>query len=106
MSKPAANPKPAYYASLYPHLRDIAREHGYNLVLHGSLQRDLDLVALPWIERPSPATTLVEAIRHYVQGYLRPGENPNVLPHNRWAWSIHLDGSHYLDLSIFLPQSA
>jgi hypothetical protein len=38
-----------YYTSLLPELRRVAREYGYELGLHGSMTRDLDLIAAPWI---------------------------------------------------------
>jgi len=40
--------KPAFYAFCYESMKDIARSYGYNLVLHGSMNRDLDLIAIPW----------------------------------------------------------
>ena len=35
-------------AALIEPLRAVAREHGYALTEHGSMQRDIDLVAIPW----------------------------------------------------------
>ena len=30
-------------------LCDVAREMGYALALHGSMNRDMDLIAVPWV---------------------------------------------------------
>lgn len=40
--------KPAFYSFCYEQLKSIAATHGYNLVLHGSMNRDLDLILIPW----------------------------------------------------------
>ena len=49
------------WAALALPLKTKARELGYNLVLHGSLARDIDLIAIPWVESAVPAEQLVEA---------------------------------------------
>ena len=40
----------AFYQSILPKLREEARACGYALGLHGSMRRDLDIIAAPWIE--------------------------------------------------------
>jgi len=42
----------AYYKKLLPDLRECARDLGYCLAVHGSQSRDLDLIAVPWVEEP------------------------------------------------------
>ena len=42
--------KPLVYTCIFEILKRIALTYGYNLLLSGSLERDLDLVAIPWIE--------------------------------------------------------
>lgn len=53
---------PLYAAAAYPMLAEICNSHGYALAVHGSLQRDLDLVAIPWDEKVSTRRTLLKAI--------------------------------------------
>lgn len=43
-------------------IRKVARTHGYAVGLHGSTQRDLDLIACPWEESASDPERLIEAI--------------------------------------------
>jgi hypothetical protein len=90
------------YAERLPILRTVAREHGYALGLHGSGERDLDLIAAPWTEDASEAEVLVEALRVSINGVV--AEPPShIKPHGRRAWLIylHLDGSRlYVDLSV------
>lgn len=101
------------YAALLPVLRVIARNHGYALAVHGSGRRDLDLIAVPWVEQVSTPAQLAEALRAVVGGFIiddpdaQPGDytrrNPQPKPHGRLAWSIRLDepsGRRYIDLSI------
>ena len=106
----------ACYASMLAGLRAVARQHGYALTLHGSMQRDLDLVAVPWVEEASDAATLVEAVRVWCGGHIvndpnaDPNDytrrNPQQNPHGRLGWSIHLGGGPYIDLSVMPRLSA
>lgn len=43
----------AFYESIMPAIRKVARECGYAIGLHGSMRRDLDLIAVPWIDEPA-----------------------------------------------------
>ena len=91
------------YERLLPTIRAAARQHDYAIGLQGSGERDLDLVAVPWTWQAVPAGELVEAIRVAVGGYIEfdiPGRNPTVKPHGRLAWSIHVGGRLYVDLSV------
>ena len=93
-----------------PIVREVAKAHGYAIGVHGSLARDIDLIAAPWSEAASEPLTLVEAICGAVGGYVRPDEesaelghgdrNPSVRPHGRLTWSIWVAGGTYLDFSV------
>lgn len=91
-----------YYASLYPVLREAARDCGYALALHGSLQKDLDVVAIPWVEEAGSESLLVQLLTECAGGVLRPERTEK--PHGRVAWTIELAAQGgYIDLSI-LPR--
>lgn len=49
MMKPI-HAKPSLYAYYYADLKELARAAGWNLLLHGSMNRDLDLILIPWAE--------------------------------------------------------
>jgi hypothetical protein len=90
------------YAERLPILRATARQHGYALGLHGSGERDLDLIAVPWIDEPSSPEILVEALRGSIDGFMVRHE-PHPKPHGRLTWAIHLHdpcGRLYVDLSV------
>lgn len=90
-----------HFDRLIEPLRAVARDYGYALTVHGSLERDIDLVAVPWIDSASSAADLAEAIRVKADGYLRPNEQwPRRKTHGRLCWSFHLGGGPYIDLSV------
>ena len=106
-----------HFERLITPLRNIARRHGYALAVHGSLARDIDLIAAPWTIDASDAATLSEAIRaeaqeitgrtafwmHDVKADPRDftRRNPEPKAHGRLGWSIHLAGTGtYIDLSV------
>ena len=60
-TRPSASYAPMYCA-LYPELAKLARDHGYPLAVHGSLQRDMDLICVPWVALPSEPADVVVAI--------------------------------------------
>jgi hypothetical protein len=107
------------YKQRLPILRAVARSHGYALGLHGSGERDLDLIAAPWVESASPGAVLVEALRASIDGFIihNPNaevgdytrRNPHPKPHGRMAWAIHLhdpQGRLYIDVSVMPLQPA
>ncbi len=115
MAKKLLDPSPARaaaYAALYPMLVSIARRHGYALAIHGTLARDFDLIAVPWVEEASDALTLIKAIKkatrtvthHEEFDHLQKDCAPNQKPHGRVAYSLHVTNfgmyGGYLDISV------
>ena len=98
--KPPCSYAPVY-AALYPEFAELAKEHSYALAIHGSLRRDFDLIAIPWVEQPSKPKDLVDAITSSFAIDLI-GE-PTEKFHGRTAWTISIGhGQCALDLS-FMP---
>lgn len=108
-------PKPQFYAVVFPLLQECARREGYNLVLHGSMNRDLDLIAIPWVDNPSPEMSLIRALHKILCGYtddawgkelflhsFLPGGRSNyIINLNRGGeWNEFIDEQCYLDISI------
>lgn len=102
----------AAYVALYPMLLQIAKDHGYALCVHGSLHRDFDLVAVPWIKEASPALKLIRAFKRATRCVTHHEETdrmvkdcaPGKKPHGRVAYSLHVTNSGmyggYLDISV------
>jgi len=97
------------YEDLMPAIRFAAADCGYGIGVHGTGTRDLDLIAVPWIQEVRTATELVEAVRAAVAGEIRVkgvwDRQPQEKPHGRLAWSIQIGGDLYIDLSV-TPVSA
>lgn len=99
-----------YLKTVLPAVRDAAQKCGYAIGLHGSMTRDLDLIAVPWVDEVTTDAVLVETIRAAVSGWIvndetaDPNEftkrNPQPKPRGRKAWSIQLGGGAYIDLSV------
>lgn len=92
-------------------VREAARERGYAIAVHGSLSRDIDLVAVPWTDEAVSPHELAEAVRAAAEksspfriGLIGPRGSVRK-PHGRLAWSIHLGGGPYIDLSVIPPRN-
>lgn len=97
-----------FYRLTIDAMREAAKEKGYCLTEHGSLARDIDLVAIPWTETASNAEDVAEAIRIaaektnplHVCFLAGAKEWPVKKPHGRLCWSFHLGSGPYIDLSV------
>lgn len=87
-------------------VRSVARRAGYAVAVHGSLSRDIDLIAVPWGEVVESPSALVAAIVSEGR-WLLADPQPEVKPHGRLAWAIRMPGFYrpYLDLSVIAPRS-
>jgi len=111
--------KPGLYAFFFEGLKQIAREYGYNLVLHGSMNRDLDLIAIPWstICQGEHGRMIQEFCEHIGESKIMrlPQEgNPlyNTTQHGRMQYVINInrecqrigedwvDPQYYIDISV------
>ena len=92
----------AYCDALLPVLRIVAESCGYAIAVHGSLERDIDLLAAPWRDMEMKAEYFVEQIVKVVDSVctVEKVNGPELKPHGRKAWSIHFCGEHYIDLSV------
>lgn len=102
--KPIGYLAPAY-VFLVPRLAEAARGCGYALAVHGSMARDLDLVAVPWVDEAKSVEDLVEALLAACDLDHEWTRGPTTKPHGRVAWSIYFHGGCYLDVSV-LPRLA
>jgi len=112
MNKPN-KPKPHFYACCFPEMQEIAKNLGYNLIVHGSMNRDLDMIAVPWVDDPKSHIELLQEIDKYLRGGFYDtveGYMPSILPGGRSSYVINIerggkyngyaDPQFYIDLSI------
>lgn len=102
---------------LIPAIRYRAETCGYAIGVHGSLRRDIDLIAVPWREGAVDAPGLIERVLTVVKAIHGESgldaqlliQGPTEKPCGRLAWAIHLSpelgAGPYLDISVFLPRS-
>lgn len=78
--------KPSLYAHYFFLLKEIALRYGYNLVLHGSMARDLDLVAIPWQAEIGSHEEMIEEFVTVLGGDLMfaNGVNRSHAPDQNW----------------------
>ena len=121
--------KPSLYAFYFEVIKEIGFKYGYNIVLHGSLNRDLDLICLPWITEIQDVDTMIDEIATTLGGQVMmqnrevnnlDGDRFSLKPHGRKAYIINInrdfklkyDGikseqievshqQYYLDISVF-----
>lgn len=106
--------KPVFYACCYEPLKTMAKEMGYNLLINGSLNRDMDLVAIPWDDEPKPMKDVIVAFDKYLRGVhyteesIESGYMYSILPGGRHSfvinlnrggrWNQYLDEQWYIDI--------
>lgn len=97
-NKKPENYAAAYVTGIYPRCVEIGRKMGYAIALHGSVARDLDLVAIPWTADAAFSGHLLSAICEEFD--IEPNCEVTIKPHGRKSWSLPLWWGAYIDLSI------
>lgn len=101
-------PLPVHARTVIEDIRSIARDYGYGIGEHGSMrpERDIDLIAVPWVKEAKAARTLMRAINQlpYLRRVKEHDHDPPK-PHGRkgFVWTIdhrHADCPRYVDLSV------
>ena len=87
-------------------IRALAREVGYAIGVHGSLERDLDLIAAPWVADAVGPAELAEHIAVGLGGRVVDFEHQDK-PCGRWSCNIQTpDWTKLIDLSVMPPARA
>lgn len=103
-----------FFESRLPAIRETARRHGYAIGVHGSMRRDMDLIAAPWCDGASDPDTLAHAIADAACGItIASSYDWEQKPAGRVATSIPICWTHrpgvpgdgHIDLSV-MPQAA
>ena len=96
-----------YLERNYSLLAKCARNHGYALAVHGSMLRDVDMIAVPWVRKCKAPSTLIKALFGIVKAtsgsekvYVRINKKPELKPHGRLGWSLFFSRDAYLDISV------
>lgn len=99
----------AAYVWMIPLFTAAARKVGYALGVHGSLNYDLDLVAVPWTDEAVAAEVLIVALCAAIslsEHHRAAITGPTGKPHGRRAWVIPLGVGLHLDVSVMPRKEA
>lgn len=96
------NGRAAFYAAMWDDIRKCAMDCGWAVALHGSLNSDMDIMAMPWVQEACSFQCLITEIAKLFQGsYL--AENFRIT-YGEKAWgravaTIPIWEDFYLDIS-------
>jgi hypothetical protein len=95
------------FLEMLPAIRETARKLGYAIGLHGSLERDFDLIAAPWTEDAVHSDDIAEAIKTATKcvRWRVYRDQGDVKPHGRIVYCFDWDQENYenrgyIDLSV------
>jgi hypothetical protein len=92
--------KPSLYSFYFEVIKEIGLKYGYNIVLHGSMNRDLDLIAIPWEETIGDKDQMVNDISQAIGGNIlmqnrsvdnTEGDRFGIKPHGRIVYIINVN---------------
>ncbi len=88
--------RPSLFAFYFEVAKEIGLTFGYNIVLHGSMNRDLDLIAIPWEQEVGDKKKMLEEIASAIGGYILNEEEERrnlfrVKYHGRECWVININ---------------
>lgn len=95
-----------FYAVLWPSLKKAAIECGWALALHGSMESDMDLMAMPWVEDCKPVEEMIKTLSDclgntvWKDHHIKPHYGK---PHGRVVYSLSICADWYLDVSCMPP---
>lgn len=93
-----------WYVMAFKELERVAQRNGYALAVHGSMGRDLDLIAIPWTEDAESEEKLVNAFERWMgknKGVNVKATHRTEKPHGRVAYTLPFGHTtYYLDISI------
>ncbi len=95
------NGRASFYACMWEDLRNAALDCGWALALHGSLNKDMDIMAMPWVEDARPVDEMIQALKNCFTDNMFGVKPPTTdRPHGRIIYTINIWSDFYLDISI------
>lgn len=95
---------PMMYVTFYGMLKEVAMKYGYALAVHGSITYDLDIIAVPWVEKPGDVIAMLHEFRKIIGEVERedglPYDSIGQKPHGRVAYTMGIGCGGYLDISV------
>lgn len=93
------NGRAAFYACMWDDLRQAAMDCGWALGLHGSLNSDMDIMAMPWTDHAVYTDKMLDNLQKCFDGEPRD-IFMNFGPNGRTIYTIPIFGDFYLDINV------
>jgi len=97
------NGRAVFYASMWEDLKNAAMDCGWALGLHGSLNSDMDIMAMPWTKDAKSIEYMIDKLCECFSGnddlkktILVSDDKPN----NRVVYTLPIWADFYLDINI------
>ena len=97
----------AFYAMMLNKIKEKAADLGYTIAVHGTMVRDMDLIAVAWVEDARPHEELVEAISKLTEPTVWKDFHFKEMtnkPHGRIVYTLSIYSDWFIDLSIIPPK--
>jgi hypothetical protein len=97
------NGRAVFFAAMWEDFRNAALDCGWALGLHGSLNSDMDIMAMPWTaEAVTPAELIQNILNCFDDSIWKEKEYKPFTgkPHGRIVYTISIFADFYLDISI------
>lgn len=100
------NGRAAFYACMWESFRNAALDCGWALGLHGSLNNDMDIMAMPWVENATTPEEMIKSLlacftdKEWKEEKLKPFTDK---PNSRIVYTISIWADFYIDISIITP---
>ena len=94
------------YAAFATKAKLVAKQEGYAIAIHGSTMADLDVIAIPWTEKPCKPKALVDRVCFHTD-LKAQSQEPTKRLHGRLVWSLLFPGfgdPRFVDFSV-LPSA-
>lgn len=103
------NGRASFYACMWEDIRNCAMDNGWAVAIHGSLNSDMDIMAMPWVEEAVSFEELIDKISKLFSGNAMSEQyvlTYDEKAHNRVVATIPIWADFYLDISTILTTNA
>lgn len=97
------NGRAVFYASMWGDLRSMALDCGWALALHGSLNSDMDIMAMAWTDDADDVMVMLNKLHDCFttpEGFKREIKRYDQKPNNRVVYTINIFADFYLDINV------
>ncbi len=98
------NGRAVFYASMWEDLKNAALDCGWALGLHGSLNSDMDIMAMAWTEDAKTIDEMIKSLESCFTipetGFYKQTTINYDKPNNRVVYTVHIFADFYLDINV------